>query len=146
MLHILYKYCFKFLASIFLNDEKSMQLSTTLTEGVTASLTCIATGRPAPTITWHYTSTIRGSVSNISVGSPLITVTSVLTIQNPSQALQNQTITCFASHPFTSTMNRTTFIHIHCKLFCYHTASIACPSSICAPLYNMHQKFEANTE
>ena len=44
-----------------------------------------------------------------------ITVTSVLSIRNPSQEMENQKITCFISHPFTVAMNRTTSIRINRK-------------------------------
>ena len=111
----IFTYSFTFLASISLNHKESMKPSTLITAGIKANLTCTAKGRPAPTIAWEYNSTINATVSNTLLGSPVITVASVLSIQDPSQAMQNQKITCFISHPFTVGMNRTTFIRINGK-------------------------------
>ena len=115
-----FTYSFTFLASISLNEKESMKTSTLITAGITANLTCTAKGRPAPTITWQYKSTINATVSNISLGSPVIAVTSVLSIRNPSQAMENEKITCFISHTFTVAMNRMTSIRINRK-FLFHS-------------------------
>ena len=96
-----------------------MKASTLITAGVTAHLTCTAKGRPAPTIEWQYNSVINATVSNTSLGSPVITVASVLSIRNPSQAMESQKITCIISHPFTVAMNRTTSIRINRKFLCH---------------------------
>ena len=101
-----------------------MKPSTLITAGITANLTCTAKGRPAPTITWQYNSTINATVSNTLIGSPVITVASVLSIRNPSQAMENQKITCFISHPFTVAMKRTTSIRINGKFLRHQNNSI----------------------
>ena len=98
-----------------LNPTDSISASTSVTEGIPANLTCIATGRPAPIITWLYDSSINATSSNKSVGSPLITVTGTLSIHNPTQSMDGQLITCLASHMFTSTVNRTTMLDVYCK-------------------------------
>ena len=100
-----------------LNEADSMQPSTSITQGIPASLACTATGRPAPTTKWEINSNSNATISNKAVGSPLITFKSVLTIQNPTKAMQNQQIICFVKHPFTSTMNKTTTLNIHCMNF-----------------------------
>ena len=100
------------------NDARSIQQSTTLTEGIAANLACVATGRPQLNITWQYNSAIiSANSSNVYEGSPLITTTSVLTINYPTQSMNGQQITCFIPHQFSSTMNRTTTLIFGCELF-----------------------------
>ena len=107
-----------------LNDKESMKNSTLITAGITANLTCTAKGRPAPTITWQYNSTINATVSSTSLGSPVKTVASVLSIRNPSQAMENHKITCFIIHPFTVAMNRTTSIRVNGKFLRHYKANL----------------------
>ena len=100
------------------NDARSIQQSTTLKEGIAANLTCVATGRPQSNITWQYNSTIiSANSSNVYEGSPLITTTSVLTINYPTWSMDGQQITCFILHKFSSTMSRKTTLIFGCELF-----------------------------
>ena len=99
-------------------DVRSIQQSTTLIEGIAANLECVATGRPQSNITWQYNSTIiSANSSNVYEGSPLITTTSVLTINYPTRSMDGQQITCSISHQFSSTMNKTTTLIFGCELF-----------------------------
>ena len=87
-------------------------------EGIATNLACVATGRPQSNITWQYNSTIiSANSSNVYEGSPLITTTSVLTINYPTQSMDGQQITCVILHKFSSTMSRTTTLNFGCELF-----------------------------
>ena len=98
------------------SDARSIQQSTTLTEGIAANLSCVATGRPQSNITWQYNSAIiSANNSNAYAGSPLITATSMLTIYNPTQSMDGQQITCLINHTFSSTINRTTTLRVYRK-------------------------------
>ena len=113
------------------NDARSIQQSTILTEGIAANLTCVATGLPQSNITWQYNSAIiSANSSNVYEGSPLITTTSVLTINYPTRSMDGQQITCFILHQFSSTMNRTTTLSIDCELFYFPVDFCGCTSSV----------------
>ena len=97
------------------NEEQSIHNSTSMTAGMAGDLTCIASGRPASNITWLYSSFINAATSVTYGGSPLITVTSVLTIHNPTQSMDGQQITCIISNQFSFTINRTTILDVNCE-------------------------------
>ena len=119
-----------------------MKASTLITAGSTANLTCTAKGRPAPTITWQYNSTINATVSYTLLGSPVIAVASVLSIRNPSQAMENQKIACVISHPFTVAMNRTTSIRINSKFLCHSNTHFEWNSLIQAVKKKVYQRYD----
>jgi len=106
-----------------LNEADSMRNSISITEGIAANLTCIATGRPAPIITWQYGSGINATISNTSVGSPLITVTGNLSLHNPTQTMDGLQITCFISHQFTPMINRTTTLSVFYLFLCFRRST-----------------------
>ena len=93
-----------------------MQSSTSLTEGIKATLRCIVTSRPASTVIWQYNSAINATNSTTSITNGyLTTVTSLLFIYNPVQSMDGQQITCLAYHPFLSPVSKVTLIRIHSK-------------------------------
>jgi len=83
-------------------------------EGNSANLTCTASARPAPTITWHYNSAaINATISTTTVNETISTVTSVLKISSLTASANGQQVTCSATHhPYSPTINRTTTFNV----------------------------------
>ena len=95
-------------------------------EGNSTNLTCIASARPAPIITWYYNSAaISATISSTTATTTVSTVTSVLKISSLTASANGQQVTCSASHSYSPTMNRTATLNIERKLV-YYIVPIDC--------------------
>ncbi|XP_065061806.1 uncharacterized protein LOC135688756 isoform X2 [Rhopilema esculentum] len=96
------------------DEAASIQSSTGLRKGLDSTISCVARSRPVSTVTWSYNNaTVNATQSSTtSTSGSIIRVTSTLRIRNSSSLADGEKVTCFASHQFSTPVNRSTILRM----------------------------------